>query len=85
MDHKQKEHISDEFILKYISNKEYLVEKFNKFKKRVELIKDKNKKISPNPNCDSFLQKSKDILYVKSENGHRYCFECLHPPRGNKS
>ena len=85
MDHECKEHISDEFILKHISNKENLVEKFNKFKKRAEIIKDKNKKICPNPNCDSFLQKSKDTLYVECQNGHKYCFECLQPPHGNKS
>ena len=34
----------------------------------------------PNPDCDSFLKKSK---YVKCENGHNYCFECLNPAHGN--
>ena len=34
--------------------------------------------------CDSFLQKSKSLKYVKYENGHEYCFECLNPPHDNK-
>ena len=67
MDHECKAHISDEFIMKHISNNENLVEKYNKFKKRLEIIKDKNKKICPNPNCDSFLQRSKNSQYVQCE------------------
>lgn len=38
----------------------------------------------PKPNCDSFLQKSKSLKYVKCENGHEYCFECLNLPHDNK-
>ena len=34
------------------------MEKYKKFKKRAEIIKDKNKKLCPKPDCDSFLQKS---------------------------
>jgi hypothetical protein len=54
-------------------------------KKRVEIIKDENKKICPNPDCESFLQKSELTKYVECENGHKYCFECLKPPHGDKS
>ena len=82
MDHECQDHISDEFIMK--SNNDNLVEKYIKFKKRSEIIKDKNKKLCPNPNCDSYLEKSKN-KYVKCENGHEYCFECLKPPHGKKS
>ena len=85
MDHECDEIISDEFILKHISKNNDLVEKFNKFKKRVEIIKDKNKKICPNPDCESFLQKSELTKYVECENGHKYCFQCLKPPHGDKS
>ena len=76
--------ISEDFILNHISDDENLVEKYNRFKKRAEIIKDKEKKICPNPDCDSFLQKSNSTKYVKCEYGHEYCFECLNPPHGNK-
>ena len=76
--------ISEDFILNHISEDENLIEKYNKFKKRAEIIKDKDKKICPNPDCDSFLQISNSTKYVKCEYGHEYCFECLNPPHGNK-
>ena len=77
------EKISEEFILKHISDDEHLVEKYKKFKKRAEIFKDKNKKLCPNPDCDSFLEKSDLTNYVECENGHKYCFECLKSPHGN--
>jgi hypothetical protein len=85
MDHECQNHISDDFVMKHISHNDNLVEKYKKFKKRSEIIKDKNKKLCPKPNCDSFLQKSNKSKYVTCENGHTYCFECLKPPHGNKS
>ena len=85
MDHECKEIISEEFILTHISGDNNLVEKYYRFKKRAEILKDKNKKLCPNPDCDSFLQKSKLSKYVKCENGHKYCFDCLKPPHGKKS
>ena len=85
MDHECDEIISDEFILNHISRNKVLVEKYKKFTKRAEIIKDVNKKICPNPDCDSFLQKSDLTKYVECENGHKYCFECLKPPHGDKS
>ena len=83
MDHECNEIITDEFILKHISENKELVEKYNKFKKRVEIINDKNKKICPNPDCESFLEKSEKTKYVECENGHKYCYECLKPPHGD--
>ena len=84
MDVSCKEIMSEEFILKHISKNDDLIAKYDKFKKSSEIIKDKNKKICPKPDCDSFLQKSKSSNYVKCENGHEYCFECLKPPHGKK-
>jgi hypothetical protein len=46
------------------------------------ILNDKNKKQCPSPNCESFLQKSNFTNYVKCENGHQFCFECLKPPHG---
>ena len=85
MDHGCKDIISEEFILKHISENENLIEKYNKFKKRAEIINDKNKKLCPEPDCDSFLQNSKVSKYVQCENGHQYCYDCLKPPHGNKA
>ena len=84
MNHECKEIITEEFILKHISDNENLIQKYKKFKKRSEIIKDKNKKLCPNPDCDSYLQKSKS-KYVQCENGHKYCYECLKPPHGKNS
>ena len=85
MDHECQEHVSEEFIILHISVNDNLVEKFIKFKKRAEIIKDQNKKICPFPNCDSYLEKSIISKYVQCENGHEFCFECLKPPHGNES
>ena len=84
VEHDCKEIISEEFILKHINNDEQLLNKYQKFKKRAEIINDKNKRQCPKPDCESFLEKSKITNYVKCENGHEYCFECLKPPHGAK-
>ena len=84
VDHDCKEIVSEEFILKHIDNDKQLLDKYKKFKKRIEIINDKNKRQCPKPNCESFLEKSKKTNYVKCENGHEYCFECLKPPHGTK-
>ena len=76
--------ITREFILKHISEDNILVEKYNKFLKRNEILKDKNKKLCPKPDCDSFLEKNDLTKYVVCENGHWFCFECLNPPHGHK-
>ena len=82
MDHECKEVISEDFILKHISENENLVNKYHKFKKRAEIISDKNKKLCPKADCDSYLEKSSKSKYVQCENGHQFCYECLKPPHG---
>ena len=72
-------------MIKHLTGNNDLIEKYNKFKKRAEIINDKNKKQCPHPNCESFLQKSEESKYVKCENGHKYCYECLKAPHGDKS
>ena len=84
MDHECNEIISEDFIFKHLSSNKDLIDKYNKFKMRAEIIKDKNKKLCPAPDCDSFLQKSKKTKYVKCENGHEYCFDCLKKPHGKR-
>ena len=84
MDHGCNQIISEEFILNHIKDNNNLIEKYKKFKKRADIIKDKDKKLCPKPDCDSYLKKSNRAKYVKCENGHEYCFDCLNPPHGNK-
>ena len=44
VEHKCKEIISEEFILKHIKNDKKLVEKYEKFKKRANILKERNMK-----------------------------------------
>ena len=83
VEHKCTTIISESFIINHIQNDTKLVEKYYKFKKRAEIIKDPKKKMCPKPDCDSFLQKTNESNYVKCENGHEYCFNCLNFPHGN--
>ena len=43
MNHGCNENISEKFILKHISNNNNLIDKYKKFKKRIEILQDKNK------------------------------------------
>ena len=85
MNHECKGEIPEEFILKHLSENKNLIDKYHKFKKRAEILKDKNKKLCPKPDCDSFLQKSNKSKYVKCEHGHEYCFDCLRSLHGKNS
>ena len=85
IEHKCNEILPEEFILKHIEKDKETVEKYNKFKKRIEIINDPNKKQCPEPNCDSYLEKSISSKYVKCKLGHEYCFECSRKPHGNSS
>ena len=79
-----KEIIPEEFILNHIKEDQTLIDKYKKFKFRIDIIKDDNKNPCPHPDCESFLEKSKVSKYVKCKNGHYYCFDCLKPPHGKK-
>ena len=85
VEYKCKEEISEDFILKHIKNDEKLIEKYNKFKIRANILKDPNKKQCPEPDCDNFLEKKSGEKYIKCKKGHEYCFECLRKPHGDTS
>ena len=85
VEHYCKQIIPEEFIFKYIKNDKNLIEKYQKFKIRAEIIKNPNKKQCPKPDCESYLEKSPDTKYVKCKKGHQFCFECLRPPHGKSS
>ena len=85
VEYKCKEEIPEDFIFKHINNDEKLIEKYNKFKIRANILKDPNKKFCPEPDCESFLEKNSEEKYVQCKNGHEFCFECLRKPHGNSS
>ena len=85
VEHECKQIIPEDFILKYIKDNKKLMEKYQKFKIRAEIIKDPNKKQCPKPDCPSYLEKSPTTKYVKCKKGHEYCFECLRAPHGKSS
>ena len=66
--------LSDEFIIFHISMDNNLTNKFIRYKKRIEILNDENKKMCPFPDCDSFLYSSKLTKYVECEKGHMYCY-----------
>ena len=85
VEHKCNQILSDDFIMKHIKKDKKLVKKYEKFKNRANIIKDPNKKLCPEPDCESYLEKSWKTKYVKCKKGHRYCYECLRPPHENVS
>ena len=43
-------------------------------------------KFCPSPDCNSYAElKNEDEKYVKCENGHQFCFNCLKPWHGKKA
>ena len=52
---------------------------------RANIINDPNKRQCPEPDCDSYLEKTGINNYVKCKKGHEYCFECLRKPHGNST
>ena len=85
VEHKCKQEISEDFILKHIKSDQKLVDKYKKFKFRASIYKDPNKKQCPETDCESYLEKDPLQKYVKCQKGHEYCFECLRKPHGTTS
>ena len=67
--------LSDDFLLSLIKEQS-LKEKFDDMKRRRIVISSSNRKFCPYPNCNGYLEKRGD-KYVKCQNGHTICSECL--------
>lgn len=67
--------LSDDFLLSLIKEQS-LKEKFDDMKRRRIVISSSNRKFCPYPNCNGYLEKRGD-KYVKCQNGHKICYECL--------
>ena len=79
-----KESLSEEFILELIKNNNNLIEKYKKFKLKLEVINNPNKKFCPKVGCDSYaIREDKNIKEVKCKNNHKFCFNCLRDWHGN--
>ena len=85
VEHKCNQILEEKFIIKHIKQNKKLLVKYEKFKNRAQILKDPNKKICPEPNCESYLEKSTKTKYVRCKEGHNYCFECLKPPHGKST
>ena len=68
--------LNEDLILSQLRGNKILIDKYKVFKQRAEIFLSKDKKFCPEPDCNSYLQQSKD-KYVQCENGHRYCYICL--------
>ena len=68
--------LNEDFILEKLKDDKALVDKYKVFKQRAEIFLSTDKKFCPEPDCNSYLQQSKD-KYVQCENGHKYCYICL--------
>ena len=84
MDHECNFILEPKFIKKILDNDNDLLEKYDRFLSRQNLM-NSNKKIKfcPFPDCDGYAEK-KFSKYVKCNKGHEFCFECLAPPHGMK-
>ena len=78
--------LKEDFILGKIKDNPKLIEKYNIFKEKAEILNNPNKKFCPKPNCNSYLERPKGQKnkYVKCKNGHEYCFVCLKSPHGKQ-
>ena len=77
--------INGDFITQHISIDEKLLEKYGRFLKKLDVLKNPNKKFCPIPNCEGIAERKKEQeKYVKCDQGHEFCFICLKERQGKK-
>ena len=85
MQHGCKELLSDDFIMHHIKDFPLLINKFQRFKKKLDVLENPNLKFCPQPNCDGVAErKEENEKYVTCNNGHKFCFICLKEWHGKK-
>ena len=84
MNYQCKEILSDQFIRKVINSDKKLVEKYEKFLIKNEILNSKNKKFCPVKGCDSYGEKIGNNKYVTCQKGHKFCYNCLKDWHGKK-
>ena len=76
MNYECNEKLSNEFIMQYIESDEELIKKYLKFKNRIELMKRKDIKFCPFPDCEGFSKINNNSNYCKCNFGHEFCLKC---------
>ena len=85
MQHGCKEILNEDFILHDIEEYPDLIQKYNRFKKKLDVLENPNKKFCPQPNCDGVAErKDEKEKYVTCDQGHKFCFVCLKDWHGRK-
>ena len=85
MQHGCKELLTDDFIMHHIKHFPVLINKFQRFKKKLDVLEKPNLKFCPQPNCDGVAErKEENEKYVTCNNGHKFCFICLKEWHGKK-
>ena len=70
--------LSEKFIFQILEKNPKLIEKYKKYKLRLEILNDPNKKFCPHPGCEEYVERpKKNIKEVKCKKGHQFCYECL--------
>ena len=85
MQHGCKEMLNEDFILHHIKDYPELIKKYTRFKKKLEVLENPNKKFCPQPDCDGVAErKDENEKYVTCDQGHKFCFVCLKDWHGRK-
>lgn len=71
--------LDEKFIQSHLKGDKDLFDKYLKFKKRYELIKNQKIVLCPNENCESYANKEENNIFVKCLDGHAFCSICLGP------
>ena len=77
MNYNCKEILNDKFIRSIIQDNKILIDKYEKFSLRSEILNNPNKKFCPIQGCESYAEKKGKNKYVECKNKHKFCFNCL--------
>ena len=70
--------LSEKFIFQILEKNQKLIEKYKKYKLRLEILNDPNKKFCPHPGCEEYVERpEKNVKEVKCKKGHQFCYQCL--------
>ena len=81
IENKSKIILSDSFIKSIIENDNLLLNKYEEYKLKENILNNPNMKFCPYPDCDSYAKREnkneKNVTCYK--NKHKFCFKCLKP------
>ena len=77
MNYSCKEILNDKFIRNIIQDNKILIDKYEKFLEKNEILNNPNKKFCPIKGCESYAEKKGSNKYVECKKGHKFCFICM--------